>query len=163
MEYCHLKSPIGLLLLAGDSDGLKRLSFPKEQKKHGPKPDWIEHPAAFKGAIRQLNEYFNGSRKVFTPTLCPEGTPFQLRVWQELQKIPYGSTISYGELARRVGNPKASRAVGAANGVNPIAIIIPCHRVIGSNGHLTGFGGGLDVKQKLLELENAIEPEHFKV
>jgi methylated-DNA-[protein]-cysteine S-methyltransferase len=104
-------------------------------------------------AIRQLRAYFAGKLENFDLPLAPEGTPFQRAVWKLLCDIPYGETISYGELARRVGNPKASRAVGLANGSNPIAIVIPCHRVIGSNGKLTGYGGGLPLKEKLLALE----------
>ena len=104
--------------------------------------------------IRQLEEYFDGKRKEFDLPLILEGTEFQLLVWRNLQKIPYGETVSYGQLARRIGSPEAARAVGLANGSNPIPIIIPCHRVIGSNGDLTGFGGGLPVKKKLLALES---------
>ena len=103
--------------------------------------------------MRQLKAYFAGELENFDLPLSPQGTPFQQRVWGELQKIPYGDTISYGELARRIGNPKASRAVGLANGSNPISIVIPCHRVIGANGKLTGYGGGLPIKEKLLALE----------
>lgn len=103
--------------------------------------------------IRQLNAYFAGKLESFDLPLAPEGTPFQQKVWKELCQIPYGETISYGELARRIGNASASRAVGLANGSNPIPIVIPCHRVIGSNGKLTGYGGGLDIKEKLLALE----------
>ena len=103
--------------------------------------------------IQQLRAYFARELETFDLRLAPEGTPFQQSVWNELCGIPYGETISYGELAKRVGNPKASRAVGAANGQNPIPIIIPCHRVIGSDGKLTGFGGGLPIKEKLLALE----------
>jgi methylated-DNA-[protein]-cysteine S-methyltransferase len=104
-------------------------------------------------AVKQLREYFAGRRAEFDLPLAPEGTEFQRTVWRNLQDIPYGETISYGELAKRVGNPKASRAVGAANGQNPIPIVIPCHRVIGANGKLTGFGGGLPTKEALLALE----------
>jgi methylated-DNA-[protein]-cysteine S-methyltransferase len=104
-------------------------------------------------AIRQLEAYFAGKLDNFNLLLSPQGTPFQQRVWSELQNIPYGETISYGELARRIGNPKASRAVGLANGANPLSIVIPCHRVIGANGKLTGYGGGLPIKEKLLALE----------
>lgn len=104
---------------------------------------------------KQTAEYFSGARKDFSLELAPEGTAFQQQVWQELQRIPYGETISYGELATRVGNPKASRAVGAANGQNPIALIIPCHRVIGSDKSLTGYGGGLNIKETLLQHEGA--------
>ncbi len=103
--------------------------------------------------MKQLREYFAGKRADFDLPLAPEGTEFQRSVWRNLQDIPYGETISYGELAKRVGNPKASRAVGAANGQNPIPIVIPCHRVIGANGKLTGFGGGLPTKEALLALE----------
>src|SRR3954468_10488468 len=104
---------------------------------------------------KQMAEYFEGNRKQFTLALAPEGTTFQQRVWQELLKIPHGKTISYGELATRVGNPKASRAVGAANGQNPVSLMIPCHRVIGSDKSLTGYGGGLNVKEALLKHEGA--------
>ncbi|MDX1983869.1 MAG: methylated-DNA--[protein]-cysteine S-methyltransferase, partial [Bryobacteraceae bacterium] len=107
----------------------------------------------FREVIRQLDAYFKGALHDFDVPLAPLGTPFQRNVWSALREIPYGRTISYGELARRIGNPSASRAVGLANGSNPIAIIVPCHRVIGANGKLTGFGGGLDVKRKLLDLE----------
>ena len=108
---------------------------------------------AFGEARRQLDEYFAGKRRQFELLLKPAGTTFQLQVWEELCRIPYGQTTSYGELAKRLGRPAASRAVGMANGSNPIAIIQPCHRVIGANGKLTGFGGGLEVKQNLLDLE----------
>ncbi|HED65327.1 MAG TPA: methylated-DNA--[protein]-cysteine S-methyltransferase [Planctomycetes bacterium] len=107
---------------------------------------------------RQLASYFAGERTAFELALAPAGTPFQLRVWSELQRIAYGETLSYGELARRIGSPKASRAVGLANGANPISIVIPCHRVIGADGSLTGYGGGMERKRALLELEGAIEP-----
>ncbi len=156
MNYCHVESPIGTLLVAGDDEALRSIEFPREGKPGQPKPEWHESmrgPVA--EAVRQLREYFNGSRTEFDLPLAPEGTPFQCAVWRQLQEIPYGETISYGELAKRVGNPKASRAVGAANGKNPIPIVIPCHRVIGSNGKLTGFGGGLPTKEALLALESA--------
>lgn len=102
---------------------------------------------------RQLSEYFSGKRREFDLPLAPEGTPFQLAVWQALQTIPYGHTCSYGEIAEKIGNPKAARAVGMANNKNPISIIVPCHRVIGANGALTGYGGGIDIKKFLLEIE----------
>lgn len=105
---------------------------------------------------RQIEDFFAGKRQTFEFPLAPKGTEFQKRVWAELLKIPFGETISYGELARRVGNPAASRAVGHANGQNPIAVIVPCHRVIGSNGKLTGYGGGLELKEKLLNWERGI-------
>jgi methylated-DNA-[protein]-cysteine S-methyltransferase len=151
-----MDSPIGKLFLAGGPDGLKCINFPEEKKPLDPDPGWIEMPAFFTFAVAELKEYFAGSRRKFAVEINPEGTAFQLSVWRVLQKVPYGKTVSYGELAKRVGNPKASRAVGAANAANPIPIIIPCHRVIGAGGDLTGFGGGLAVKQYLLELEGAI-------
>jgi methylated-DNA-[protein]-cysteine S-methyltransferase len=117
-------------------------------------PGWTEDGSLFQGAIRQLCEYFAGERKIFSLKLSPQGTDFQKAVWSALQKIPYGETISYKQLAERIGKPKAVRAVGAANGANPIPIIIPCHRVIGHDGSLTGFGGGLPLKKRLLELES---------
>ncbi|MEQ1884422.1 MAG: methylated-DNA--[protein]-cysteine S-methyltransferase [Bryobacteraceae bacterium] len=155
MNYAYLDSPIGPLLIAGDADGIHRIHFPKNGKAVKPEEGWVEStrgPVA--EAIRQLREYFAGRRTDFELTLSPEGTTFQKSVWRKLQQIPYGETISYGELAKWVGNPNASRAVGAANGKNPIPIVIPCHRVIGANGTLTGFGGGLPIKKALLELES---------
>lgn len=154
MNYCYVDSPIGKLLIAGDNETIRQINFAKNGKPTKPQPDWQETsrgPVA--RAARQLREYFAGKRTDFDLPLAPEGTEFQRSVWRRLQEIPYGETISYGELARRVGNPKASRAVGAANGQNPIPIVIPCHRVIGANGKLTGFGGGLPTKEALLALE----------
>jgi methylated-DNA-[protein]-cysteine S-methyltransferase len=151
--FTHLSSPIGPLLLAADSTGLREITFPKNGAPASQQTDWIEDSSVFAEAIRQLRAYFAGELESFDLKLAPEGTSFQQRVWSELGKIPYGETISYGQLARRIGNPNASRAVGLANGSNPIPIIIPCHRVIGSNGKLTGYGGGLPVKEKLLALE----------
>lgn len=156
MYYCFMDSPIGKLFLAGDQDGLKHINFPKEKRPVNPEPNWMEMPAFFTSVVSELKEYFAGKRQQFSIDTKPEGTAFQLSVWRELQEVPYGKTVSYGELAQQVGNPKASRAVGAANGANPIPIIIPCHRAIGANGDLTGFGGGLETKQFLLELERAI-------
>lgn len=153
MQYTWMESPVGNLLLAGSAGVLHRLHFSKGSKATHPDPAWQLDDQAFHEPLRQLREYFAGRRKSFNLRLAPEGTPFQLQVWEQLQAIPYGRTISYGELACRIGNPSASRAVGLANGSNPIAIVIPCHRVIGANGKLTGFGGGLDVKEKLLALE----------
>jgi methylated-DNA-[protein]-cysteine S-methyltransferase len=154
MNYCYLDSPIGTLLVAGDEAGVRRIEFPKNGKPGRPQPDWQESSKGpVSEAVRQLREYFTGRRTEFDLPLAPEGTPFQLGVWRHLRDIPYGETISYGELARRVGNPKASRAVGAANGANPLPIVVPCHRVIGANGKLTGFGGGLPTKEALLALE----------
>ncbi len=153
MEYAWIESPVGRLLIAADATGLRRILFERGRSVVGPEPGWRENPAALSEPIRQMNAYFLGSLREFSLPLAPEGTPFQRRVWRELLMVPYGSTVSYGELARRIGDPKASRAVGLANGANPIAIVIPCHRVIGSNGKLTGYGGGLETKEWLLALE----------
>lgn len=152
--YTTVESPVGPLLLAGDADALRLVSF--ERSKHAPPPpaDWKEDRAPFAEVIRQLQAYFRSELKEFDVPLAMEGTEFQLRVWNALRGIPYGETISYLQLAERIGNPKAVRAVGLANGSNPIPIIVPCHRVIGSDGGLTGFGGGISTKKKLLELES---------
>jgi methylated-DNA-[protein]-cysteine S-methyltransferase len=141
------------LLLAGDEEGLELVAFAEGRHAPQPESDWRYHTQPLQKAVGQLTAYFAGNLRSFDLPLRPRGTPFQLAVWQALQDIPYGRTISYGELARRIGNPKASRAVGLANGSNPIAIVVPCHRVIGSNGKLTGYGGGLDNKEILLALE----------
>ena len=153
MYYCYLTTPIGELLLAGDEDALSLIGFPKGSMRRDPEADWIYNEKPFARARAQLLEYFEGKRKSFDLPLRMSGTEFQVRVLEELQRIPYGETLSYGEIAERIGNPKAVRAVGAANGRNPIPIVIPCHRVIGSSGDLTGFGGGLDTKEALLRLE----------
>jgi methylated-DNA-[protein]-cysteine S-methyltransferase len=153
MYYCYLETPIGDLLLAGDDDTLSLIAFPGEARRHDPEPDWIYNETPFSEARRQLGEYFAGDRKSFELPLKLTGTEFQVRVLEELQRIPYGETKSYRDIAERIGRPKAVRAVGAANGRNPLPIIIPCHRVIGSHGELTGFGGGLDTKEALLRLE----------
>lgn len=152
MYYCYMDTPAGRLLLTG-TDRLESLHFPIGKTRVEPQEYWIEDPDKFESARQQLAEYFAGKRKVFDLELNPKGTDFQKKVWRELVKIPYGRTISYGELAKRIGNPSASRAVGLANGKNPISIIIPCHRVIGKNGSLTGFGGGIEVKRFLLDHE----------
>jgi methylated-DNA-[protein]-cysteine S-methyltransferase len=152
--YTTFESPVGPLLLAGDSNALRLLSFETSKHAAPPRPDWNQNRAAFAEVIRQLQAYFRGELEEFDVPLAMEGTEFQIRVWNALRTIPYGETISYAQLARRIGNPKAVRAVGLANGSNPIPIIVPCHRVIGSDGSLTGFGGGLSTKKKLLELEN---------
>jgi methylated-DNA-[protein]-cysteine S-methyltransferase len=152
--YTTFDSPVGPLLLAGDAKALRRVSFENGKRSMPAPADWKQNRAAFAEVIRQLQAYFRGELKEFNVPLAMEGTEFQLRVWNELRAIPYGETISYAQLAGRVGNPKAVRAVGLANGSNPIPIIVPCHRVIGSDGSLTGFGGGLSTKKKLLDLEN---------
>ena len=153
MYYCYLETPIGDLLLGGDENALCLVGFPEGSMRREPENDWIYSEKPFAEARRQLADYFAGNRKSFDLSLRPDGTDFQLQVLAELQKIPYGTTTSYGEIAKRIGRPKAVRAVGAANGRNPIPIIIPCHRVIGSSGSLTGFGGGIPTKKALLRLE----------
>lgn len=153
MQYCYLDSPVGPLLLAGKDDVLSLISFPDGKMRRHPEPGWQENPDAFDEARRQLTAYFAGELKTFRLKLAPSGTAFQLEVLKALQEIPYGKTVSYAELAARIGRPKAFRAVGAANGRNPLPIVIPCHRVVGADGSLTGFGGGLPTKQRLLALE----------
>lgn len=155
MKFCYLDSPIGRLLLAGDANALSLISFPSGKMAQQPQTGWQQDDSVFKAAKQQLSEYFAGERQQFDLALAPHGTSFQLQVLKALQAIPYGQTRSYAELARSIGRPKAVRAVGAANGRNPLPIVIPCHRVIGSNGSLTGFGGGLPAKQALLRLEKA--------
>jgi methylated-DNA-[protein]-cysteine S-methyltransferase len=153
--YWHeLGSPVGRLLLAGDGEHLIHVHFQSAPRPLRPADSWIADAAPFRAAIGQLAEYFAGERRRFELSLAPRGTEFQRRVWRALTEIPYGETISYGELARRIGNPNASRAVGLANGANPLPIVVPCHRVIGADGSLTGFGGGLPIKRKLLALES---------
>ncbi len=153
MNYYYYESPIGELLLAGDKDYLKRIEFPMNKVKVPHGNDWLEDKSSFKEVIRQLKAYFTGDLKNFTLPLQPATTPFRMNVLSEVKKIPYGQTATYGEIAEKIGKPRASRAVGGANANNPIPIIIPCHRVIGSSGKLTGFGGGIPLKQELINLE----------
>lgn len=160
MIYRFVDTSIGGLLLAGDNAGLRLIHFSGpaagadlKAGPYVPKPDWRRDDNALADVASQLEEYFEGARRKFDLPLVPEGTPFQQRVWRALLDIPYGETISYGELASRIGQPSASRAVGLANGSNPLPIVIPCHRVIGANGKLTGYGGGLPIKERLLALE----------
>ncbi len=153
MNYTYLDTPIGELLLVGNQNVLREIGFPDGPKRRRAEPDWELTDSAFAEAKSQLNDYFAGSLQKFSLAIEPTGTPFQLSVLDQLQKIPYGETVSYGEIATRLGKPKAMRAVGAANGRNPIPVIIPCHRVIGANGKLTGFGGGLPTKEALLKIE----------
>lgn len=154
MKYTFIESPIGPLFVAGDDQGLSYLLCENEV---GHEPDieegWEEDAAFFKDVAEQLSAYFSGERTEFDLKLNFRGTDFQNEVWRELLRIPYGRTTSYGALAARIGKPKAMRAVGAANGRNPIGIIVPCHRVIGKTGKLVGFGGGLAAKAFLLDLE----------
>lgn len=158
--YTYADSPFGPLLLTGNGEALTGLYM--DGQRHGPgvAPEWrrADHREPFARARAELEAYFAGLGTTFTVPLAPFGTAFQSRVWEELRRIPYGETISYGELARRIGAPAASRAVGLANGRNPIGIVIPCHRVIGAGGRLVGYGGGLDRKSFLLALETRGRP-----
>ena len=152
-HYCYCNSPIGRMLLAGMDGVLTELYFPLSAERLQIPTEWQDDATPFAETLLQLRQYFAGKRREFDLPIAPQGTPFQERVWQELLKIPYGETASYGSIAQRIGNPKACRAVGMANRKNPIPIIIPCHRIIGKDGSLTGFGGGLSVKKHLLDLE----------
>ena len=161
VRYCVIPSPVGSLLLAGDRQALHVLSFQDGKNPEVPSPDWIQDRKPFANIIHQLAEYFSGIRTTFSVEILPQGTPFQRRVWQALTTIPYGHTVSYGDIARAIGQPTASRAVGAANGQNPLSIIVPCHRVIGHSGKLVGYGGGLPIKEKLLSLERHVATGGF--
>ncbi len=159
LAYHDFETPIGTLRVVGDDAGLERIDLPNAVAGD-PDPAWRERRRPPAGPLleakRQLREYFDGARRDFDLPLAPVGTAFQRRVWDELRRIPYGETVSYGELARRIGKPSASRAVGAANGRNPLAIVVPCHRVIGADGTLIGYGGGLPVKETLLAHEQSV-------
>ena len=157
MYYTFVSSPIGQLLLAGSLAGsdsaVEVVGFASGSKARSAEPDWERNDEPFKDVARQLGEYFAGKRRDFDLTIEPAATGFQADVLEALRRIPYGETRSYGDVARSIGRPKAVRAVGAANGRNPLPILIPCHRVIGQDGDLTGFGGGLAAKRYLLDLE----------
>ena len=155
-----LDTPIGTLVLAADAEGLRHIEFPSNRHPVS-REGWVpgaEGAAADILAMtsQQLREYFDGARRDFELPLAPRGTAFQIEVWRTLATIPFGATWNYGELARAIGKPDAMRAVGAANGRNPLPIALPCHRVIGADGSLTGFGGGLPIKEALLRLEGAL-------
>ena len=149
-------SPVGRLLLAGTAEHLKYLVFDDgstKQRQTLPMEHWEQSERPFRETILQLKAYFNGRLTEFELDVAGDGTAFQKRVWKELRGVPYGETVSYGDIAKAIGQPTASRAVGMANGRNPISIIVPCHRIIGSGGKLVGYGGGLDRKTRLLRLE----------
>ncbi len=152
MFYTFVDTPVGELIMYSDGTNLTRLS-PVEHRVPTALEQRNDSVEPFPLVKRQLGEYFEGKRTTFDVPISLGGTEFQARVWEELQKIPHGTTISYGELSRRIGNEKASRAVGLANGRNPVCIIVPCHRVIGADGSLTGYAGGLPMKRTLLEVE----------
>lgn len=155
MYWHEIDSPVGPLLLAGTAQALTRVHFQGGPRALRPAQEWRHEAAPFVRVRAQLMEYFCGARRTFELPLAPAGTPFQLRLWRALCTIPYGETLSYGELARQLGLVSGARAVGLANGANPLPIVVPCHRVIGSDGSLTGFGGGLHIKRSLLALEGA--------
>jgi methylated-DNA-[protein]-cysteine S-methyltransferase len=158
MLYTTIESPIGDLLLVGDGRTLHRLNMQNGRHPVAIDRRWerADEPAA--DVRRQLTDYFAGERQTFELPLTLSGNSFEMRVWSELRAIPYGETISYGELAKRIGEPTAARAVGVANARNPVAVIVPCHRVIGADGSLTGYGGGLQRKRFLLDLEAGVRP-----
>ena len=151
--YCYLDSPLGTLMLAGDENFLKMIEFPDQKKVKETEKSWLYSESRFKFESDELIRYFEGELKKFSIKCHITGTVFQNKVLNELKKIPYGQTMSYSDVADRVGHPKAYRAVGSANGKNRLPIIFPCHRVISNNGDLGGFSGGLSIKRKLLELE----------
>lgn len=156
LAYGYFESPVGLLLVAGDADRRHRISFPSERPSEHPQADWRRDDGRFADAFRQLRAYFAGDLTRFDLPLRFAGTEFQNRVWAALVDIPFGETLSYGVLAARIGKPSASRAVGGANGANPLPIVVPCHRVIGSDKSLTGFGGGIEIKRFLLAHEKRV-------
>jgi methylated-DNA-[protein]-cysteine S-methyltransferase len=158
MFYTHFDSPIGELLAVGDGRALHGLYMQGGKKRIEPDPAWEERAHPFAELKTQLASYFAGRRREFDLPLNMAGSPFQRRVWDALRKIPYGETVSYGELARRLRVPASPRAVGVANANNPICVIVPCHRVIGADGSLTGFAGGLERKRLLLDLEAGVLP-----
>jgi methylated-DNA-[protein]-cysteine S-methyltransferase len=153
MYFAVLDSPLGSLTLTGDGEALAGLYMHEHLRAPAPAPDAVRDDAAFAAAREQLGEYFAGERRSFDLPLALRGTPFQLEVWAALREIPYAQTTSYGAIARRIGRPAAVRAVGLANGRNPVSIVVPCHRVIGASGALIGYGGGLERKRRLLALE----------
>jgi methylated-DNA-[protein]-cysteine S-methyltransferase len=155
--YTTFESPIGELLLTGDGDSLSCLSMQGGRRPIAIDSYWQRRDEPFEEVRSQLREYFAGDRHTFEIPLAMTGNPFELRVWDALREIPYGETVSYGELAASIGQPGAARAVGLANGRNPVAVIVPCHRVIGADGSLTGYGGGLERKQFLLDLEAGVQ------
>lgn len=153
--YDYLETPHGRMLLVANDEGLSGAYFVGQKHYPGPDSRWKRDPAALSQAKRELKEYFAGRRKTFGIALAPEGTPFQRAVWREIARVACGETITYAELARRAGRPGAARAAGAATGRNPVGVIVPCHRIVGTNGSLTGYAGGLPRKKALLALEGA--------
>jgi len=161
--FFHIDSPVGRLLMAATDDGLRYIYFEGSEPKHKKGEVWIESAAKTKQYADELRAYFKGDLRTFKSKLDLVGTEFQKKCWLALTRIPFGKTCSYADIAREVGSPKAFRAVGQANHNNPIPIIVPCHRVIGANGTLTGYGGGLSVKEKLLKLEGVEESTQVSI
>lgn len=153
LRHTTIGSPVGDLLLVGDGAGLRGVYPESGRRPQVGEGTWVHDPGSFASVESQLAEYFDGERTAFDLELVVDGTPFQNQVWRAVEKIGYGETAGYGEVAERIGRPAAARAVGAANGANPLSIVIPCHRLVGSNGDLTGYSGGLEAKARLLELE----------
>ena len=159
IRYARFDSPLGPVLATADDEGITHIDFVGGKHAKPIEPDWVEDPKApaLRACGMQLAEYFNGTRTGFELPLAPNGTPFQKRVWDEIARVPYGKTISYGELAKRAGAPGQARAAGAATGRNPLGVVIPCHRIVGADGSLTGYAGGLERKRGLLELEGVLQ------
>jgi len=158
MYYDIIYSPIGELMILSNDSGLKKIIFNTAKTKNSPQSGWIKDSFKLKEVREQLDAYFNQKLTKFDLILSPDGTAFQKSIWKELQRIPYGQICSYQDIANSIGKPNACRAVGMANSLNPIPIIIPCHRVIGKNGKLTGYAGGIETKAKLLTIENIKYP-----
>ncbi len=159
IRYARFESPLGPVLAIADEDGITHIDFVGAKYERRIEPDWVEDPraSALAACGRQLAEYFAGTRTAFDLPLAPRGSDFQQRVWREIARVPYGETISYGELAKRAGAPGQARAAGAATGRNPVGVVIPCPRIVGADGSLTGYAGGLDRKRGLLELEGVLQ------
>lgn len=153
MDFAYVDTPVGRIFVTADAAGLRRLVFAGVAGAPCPEPGWVEKPARFADLTQQLAAYFAGQLRTFRLEFAPEGTAFQREVWDAVRKIPYGQRATYADLARELGRPDSARAVGAANARNPLPIVIPCHRVVGSSGELTGYIGGLETKRKLLRLE----------
>jgi methylated-DNA-[protein]-cysteine S-methyltransferase len=154
-RYARFDSPLGPMLVTADDNGITHVDFVGAKYTKPVQPGWVEDPKApaLAACRKQLDEYFAGTRTDFDLPLAPQGSEFQQRVWQEIARVPFGETITYGELAKRAGTPGHARAAGAATGRNPVGVVIPCHRIVGSDGSLTGYAGGLERKRGLLELE----------
>jgi methylated-DNA-[protein]-cysteine S-methyltransferase len=159
IRYARFESPLGPVVAVADEHGLTHIDFVGAKYEQKVTSDWVEDPAypPLRDCGKQLAEYFAGRRRSFDLPLAPEGTPFQRSVWREIARVPYGETISYAELATRAGAPGQARAAGAATGRNPLGVVVPCHRIMGSDGSLTGYAGGLERKRGLLDLEGALQ------